>query len=79
MIIPVTQAQEITRQRRIEAEQAAAAYHQLKTIGADHPLRNQFGRLLIRAGERLAPTPHPLPSAQLPPTKLPPTKPAFRI
>ena len=73
MIIPVQQAQEIARQRRIEAEQAATNYHQHRAIGADQYWRSQVGRLLIRAGERLTPTSHPLPP------QLPPTKPAFRI
>ncbi len=50
---------DIVRQRQAEAEQAAAIHRSSRDLRAASPLRSGLARILIRAGEQLAPTPTP--------------------
>ncbi len=55
MIIPEQQFHHIARQRRTEAEAAAAAYRLRRDLGGDHPWRLGVGRGLIRLGQWIVP------------------------
>ena len=48
---------DIVRQRRVEAEWAAAVHRSTRDLRTASSLRSGLGRVLIRTGRRLAPTP----------------------
>jgi hypothetical protein len=50
---------DIVRQRQAEAEQAAAVHRSSRDLREASSLRSGLARILIRAGELLAPTPAP--------------------
>ncbi len=56
MIIPEHHAIHIARQRRHEAEAAAARHRARRAHRQRHPIRHQIGLALINAGSRLAPS-----------------------
>lgn len=48
---------DIVRQRRAEAERAAAVHRSTRDLRTTSSLRSGLGRVLIRTGQRLAPKP----------------------